>query len=77
VGNAEMLWVLTGEPLNICQEALTREIAAEELSRLPEKHAARENPDLTFNRAVIEYTDFDKPLNRLENRVELIFGETL
>jgi len=50
--------------------------SAEELSRLPEKHAARQNPDLTFNRAVIEYTEFEKPLNRLENRVELIFGET-
>ena len=32
VGNAEMLWVLTGEPLNICQEALTREIEAGILS---------------------------------------------
>ncbi len=43
-----------------------------ELSRLPEKHAARKNPDLKIERAKVIRLN-TPPIGRVVNRVEVIF----
>lgn len=45
----------------------------EELEKLPTKHAARVNPDLTVERSVIERTELP-PITRVVNRVEVFFN---
>jgi tRNA(His) 5'-end guanylyltransferase len=48
--------------------------SAEELEKLPLKHAARENPELTMLRSVIEIVEWP-PLAQIENRADVIFGD--
>jgi len=45
----------------------------EELERLPEKHHARENPDLLVERSVYKRLDMP-PILKVENRVDVIYN---
>lgn len=58
----------------IRKRELDRPFTTEELESLPEKHAARRNPDLVVKRTVVMEEDFPV-LTRIENRVDVIlFG---
>lgn len=46
--------------------------STEEIDKLPAKHLARSNPDLLFERQVIETVEYP-PLNKVTNRVEVLF----
>lgn len=48
--------------------------SAEELDRLPEKHAARANPDLMIERTVVERVKMP-PIIKIPNRVEVVFND--
>lgn len=50
----------------------TRPFTTEELSKLPEKHEARKNPDLLVERSDFEVVELP-PLGSLSNRVGVIF----
>ena len=43
-----------------------------EIDKLPAKHLARTNPDLLFERQVIETVEYP-PLNKVTNRVDVLF----
>lgn len=47
--------------------------SAEELDRLPLKHAARQNPDLEIIRSVVKKLDIP-PLNRINNKEGVLFS---
>jgi tRNA(His) 5'-end guanylyltransferase len=51
-----------------------RSFTTSELEKLPENHAAKKNPDLTFDRAVVKYIDVP-PLSTVTDRVKLFFGD--
>lgn len=53
------------------RRSLERPFNAEELAALPEKHAARNTPDLVIRRTVVMEEDFP-PLTRIANREEVI-----
>lgn len=53
------------------RRALTRPFTPDELQLLPEKHAARRNPDLVVRRTVVAAEDFPK-LTRIVNREDVI-----
>ena len=55
------------------RKAVTRAFTADELASLPEKHAARQNPDLQITRHQIQALDLP-PLARVRNRVEVLFS---
>ena len=56
------------------KRVLERPFSAEELSALPEKHAARTNPDLKIKRTVVMEEELP-PLARIANRDEVVlFG---
>lgn len=56
----------------IQRRIVKRKLTAEDLATLPEKHNARNNPDLEIERS--EYRKIDMPpLNRVTNRVRVIF----
>lgn len=44
----------------------------EELCRLPEKHEARRNPDLVYERSVVEHVELP-PMAKVVNKVEVFF----
>ena len=46
--------------------------SADEIERLPKKHAARSNPDLMIERNVVEVVGLP-PLTKISNRVEVVF----
>lgn len=46
--------------------------SADEIERLPKKHAARSNPDLMIERNVVEVVELP-PLTKISNRVEVMF----
>ena len=46
----------------------------EEIERLPPKHAARTNPDLTVVRTVRAFADDLPPLSHLSNPTEVLFA---
>lgn len=54
------------------RERVSRPFSAEELERLPPRHAARTNPDLVIERTVVRAVDMP-PLNRIRNRVAALF----
>lgn len=57
----------------IKREKTSRKLTKEELENLPEKHQARQNPDLVFERSIIkeiEYPIFSK----VQNKVDVIFN---
>jgi len=47
--------------------------SAEEIEKLPAKHAARKNPDLQIERNVVEVLHLE-PLDKIENKVETLFN---
>ena len=47
--------------------------STEELERLPEKHEARKNPDLTIERQVVEVLALEFPLIKYDNKIEMVF----
>lgn len=58
------------------RQVVKTKFTTEELDKLPEKHAARQNPDLEVERTVINALNLC-PLNRICNRVEMLFdGES-
>jgi len=50
-----------------------RKLTVEELSRLPEKHNARTNPDLVFSRP--EIAELDMYLPQVSNKTGVVFGK--
>ncbi len=56
----------------IQKRVVTRAFTAEELALLPEKHAARKNPDLVVERSEIRRLDMP-PFGQVSNRVGVIF----
>jgi tRNA(His) 5'-end guanylyltransferase len=45
---------------------------ADEIDRLPAKHEARRNPDLTIDRSVVERVELP-PMSRVENKIGVLF----
>jgi hypothetical protein len=45
---------------------------ASEIEKLPEKHNARKNPDMLFERSVIEEMDLP-PITKITNRTSVFF----
>ena len=56
----------------IQRREVVRAFTADELEALPEKHAARTNPDLEVRRSVTQRLDMP-PFGRVTNRVEVVF----
>lgn len=54
--------------------AVTRKFTCEELEKLPLKHEARNNPDLEIERAEVRRLEYLPPLNRVTNRIGVIFN---
>lgn len=54
---------------------VTRDIAftAEEIDRLPKKHAARENPNLIVTRSIVEHVQLPK-ITSIANKVDVLFN---
>lgn len=55
------------------KKTIERKFSSHELEKLPPKHAARTNPDLTVSRQYVVKLDLD-PLTKYEDRVGLLFG---
>jgi len=56
------------------RRTLERKLTPDELTLLPEKHHARENPDMIVKRSIVAAEDFP-PLTKIANRAEvLLFG---
>lgn len=55
------------------RHVVNKKFTSKELSQLPPKHAARENPDLVFERTHISPMDIG-PLTTVTNREEVIFN---
>jgi tRNA(His) 5'-end guanylyltransferase len=47
--------------------------SVDEISKLPEKHAARTNPDLVVERSIVERIELP-PITKIVNRVDVIFS---
>ena len=56
----------------VLRRKAVRAFTAAEIEKLPEKHAARANPELTIKRTVIESVELP-PLNKVWNREEVVF----
>jgi len=56
----------------IQRKKIVRRFSVEELDKLPPKHAARKNPDLTFERSDVIVVNMP-PLSTVVNRVAVIF----
>jgi tRNA(His) guanylyltransferase len=54
------------------RQTVSRPYSAEEITKLPPKHAARSNPDLAVTRHGIRVVNFP-PLVRISNRVDVLF----
>ena len=50
----------------------TVKFTTEELEKLPAKHAARTNPDLTMERSIVERVELP-PITKIVNRVDVLF----
>ena len=56
------------------RKKMLTKFSAEELSRLPEKHQARQNPNLEIERSVVRELDVP-PLSKIKNKIDFIlFG---
>lgn len=59
-----------------CQRTVSKPFSETEIKDLPEKHHARQNPDMAFERNVREWLDIP-PIAQLENPGEVLFDEPL
>jgi hypothetical protein len=54
------------------RETVCRRFTAEELDRLPPRHAARSDPELVIERTEVRTLDLP-PLGRVTNRIDVLF----
>lgn len=58
---------------HLARRTISRAFTFDEMARLPEKHAARTNPDLVVDRQCVVVLDIP-PLRRITNREDVLFG---